>query len=440
MFPIASHLVFETSNNGSNKFHSKIVENDRNHRHTQFEIESILRSSPSNNNSDICVTADEFIAKNSGSHQFSFDQVQIDNNSPKVFSIIPHTIEGIMIPQEPMLRNKFWIKNIKIADNIPSANVMLHFNEDRVELKAIKSINSNDELLMWFSEEVISFMGIPFLIPGNIQARNCDQFDENIIWKRLQAELLSRHQRKLMIHSRNFDQIFNPFHHHHHGFIHGNPQLLLQQSSTSTAATNHHRFSAFQPVQLKTSPRSSPTSAVIPLMPQSSSVNDSALAAAAHLETIVSNMGTSKQGHLCIYCGKLYSRKYGLKIHIRTHTGFKPLKCKFCFRPFGDPSNLNKHIRLHTQHSNDHSTSSENSSSSSSAHHCHICNKNFLKQRDLQRHVQLKHADVLIVNGNPATPQEDSQDLTLLSSPASSGSSNDDICEDDEDEETDVVD
>jgi len=38
---------------------------------------------------------------------------------------------------------------------------------------------------------------------------------------------------------------------------------------------------------------------------------------ATDMETLVSNLGTSKQGHLCIYCGKVYSRKYGLKIHIR---------------------------------------------------------------------------------------------------------------------------
>lgn len=93
----------------------------------------------------------------------------IDSHFEKVIHIIPHTIDGTMIPQEPMLRNKFWIKNIRLADNIPSANVMLYFHDDRVELKAIKSINAHDELLMWFSEEIISFMGIPFLIPGNIQ-------------------------------------------------------------------------------------------------------------------------------------------------------------------------------------------------------------------------------------------------------------------------------
>lgn len=38
---------------------------------------------------------------------------------------------------------------------------------------------------------------------------------------------------------------------------------------------------------------------------------------AVEVETLVSNLGKSKQGHLCIYCGKIYSRKYGLKIHIR---------------------------------------------------------------------------------------------------------------------------
>lgn len=103
-----------------------------------------------------------------------------------------------------------------------------------------------------------------------------------------------------------------------------------------------------------------------------------AAAAAAQLETIVSNMGTSKQGHLCIYCGKLYSRKYGLKIHIRTHTGFKPLKCKFCLRPFGDPSNLNKHIRLHVQ-------------GNSNIYRCHLCEKVLMRRRDLQRHLQTRH-------------------------------------------------
>ncbi|KAK0174441.1 hypothetical protein PV327_010210 [Microctonus hyperodae] len=42
---------------------------------------------------------------------------------------------------------------------------------------------------------------------------------------------------------------------------------------------------------------------------------------------------------------KVYTRKYGLKIYIRTQTGYKPLKYKFCSKSFGDPINLNKHMR-----------------------------------------------------------------------------------------------
>lgn len=176
-----------------------------------------------------------------------------------------------------------------------------------------------------------------------------------------------------------------------------------QNSNSPIAPTPYHhfpiqnvqQFSAFRPVPMSLSPPQlhhqfavhsthafHPHPQVNHSIPSSSTNTVSqgekvVAAAAAQLETIVSNMGTSKQGHICIYCGKLYSRKYGLKIHIRTHTGFKPLKCKYCLRPFGDPSNLNKHIRLHVQEK--------------SLYKCHICSKILVRRRDLLRHMNIKH-------------------------------------------------
>ena len=86
---------------------------------------------------------------------------------------------------------------------------------------------------------------------------------------------------------------------------------------------------------------------------------------------------SSRKGHLCLYCGKFYSRKYGLKIHLRTHTGYKPLKCRICNRPFGDPSNLNKHVRLHAE--------------GDTPYKCEICGKILVRRRDLRRHVKSRH-------------------------------------------------
>lgn len=135
-------------------------------RRSQFEIESILKSTFC----DSSVTAVNEIDKNSRSHQYSFDKVLIDENFPKKFSVIMQS-DGYMAPEETTLSHKFWIKHIRVADDIPGANVLLDLIDDKIELKSIKSIRGNDELLLWFSEEILSYMAVPFLTPANIQGK-----------------------------------------------------------------------------------------------------------------------------------------------------------------------------------------------------------------------------------------------------------------------------
>lgn len=85
------------------------------------------------------------------------------------------------------------------------------------------------------------------------------------------------------------------------------------------------------------------------------------------------------QGFTCEYCGKVYCRKYVLKIHMRTHTGFKPLQCKVCDKSFSDPSNMKKHVKLHE--------------TEDTVHKCRHCGRNFVRYRGLLNHIKSKHSE-----------------------------------------------
>jgi hypothetical protein len=160
MYPIATPFVIEATNS---RFCAKLSDNEAGKKRSQFEIESILK----NNFCDKTVTAVSAIEKGWRSHQYSFDQVSFDESLPKKFSVI--STDGLVLPYESSLKHKFWLRSVRVADDIPGANVLLDMTDDKIELKAIKSIDAGDELLLWFSEEILSFMGIPFLTPSNIQ-------------------------------------------------------------------------------------------------------------------------------------------------------------------------------------------------------------------------------------------------------------------------------
>lgn len=65
-------------------------------------------------------------------------------------------------------------------------------------------------------------------------------------------------------------------------------------------------------------------------------------------------------------------------MHVRTHTGEKPLRCSDCGQYFRESSNLTKHRRTHMR---------------KGGYPCDICRRDFTRLDQLRRHLMATHKD-----------------------------------------------
>ncbi|XP_015178739.1 PREDICTED: PR domain zinc finger protein 13 [Polistes dominula] len=326
--------------------------------------------------------------------------------------------EGRLHSTNKRINANFWLKIVNLAVDCQTYNIILIPSEKGVVIKAIRDIAPDEILFLWFSENLLIILNMPFLTLKNIQRQDryicdtcytvyehpnplkihmfldCDRLDHDHLWNVLVREFASL---QYLHHPRPFlFQLNGPINaispdpidtSNLHLYSNPSPTLSNQLSSSSSSQPSSispqslssiypnghnisHRLSAFKPYGKAKKLRS--VSNVCPSVANTTglTLRSNLSTDPADIENYASNIGKSINGYICVYCSKVYSRK--------THTGYKPLICSYCKRSFGDPSNLNKHVRLHRDSSN-------------SPYKCDICGKVLVRKRDLERHIKTKH-------------------------------------------------
>ncbi|XP_054245912.1 zinc finger protein 239-like [Indicator indicator] len=93
----------------------------------------------------------------------------------------------------------------------------------------------------------------------------------------------------------------------------------------------------------------------------------------------------AERAHSCPDCGRSFSRRGNLVVHRRVHTGERPFACPLCSKAFANKANLITHKRLHRRYK---------------TLGCTQCHLGFSSKSKLRLHLQM-HADGMgtLVNG-----------------------------------------
>lgn len=110
-----------------------------------------------------------YLQKDVKSKSFEVPELSVLKNLKKSKIMLKISATGFL-QTEDKLAERIWIKNIRLSNDTYSNNALLEITSNRqLRIRISKNVRPNEEVLLWFSEEILALMYIPFLTPANIR-------------------------------------------------------------------------------------------------------------------------------------------------------------------------------------------------------------------------------------------------------------------------------
>lgn len=92
--------------------------------------------------------------------------ISVNNSNKELLLVAKNNCDGIIISEN------IWIPQIRLSNDVHSNNATVEITaEKEIRIRITHNIEQRQEILLWFSEETLAYMCIPFLTPANIRGK-----------------------------------------------------------------------------------------------------------------------------------------------------------------------------------------------------------------------------------------------------------------------------